>query len=277
MHYEVSGSADEVAAWSESRLQFQPHSWQKEYRQALRTALGKLVASPEQGLLARYLAPNDDFVDVENVLLYNIGTGLFAPLIRGGITCRRDARPEALHNLTYRVVDSPPDPGGGAVVGRVTSDLTTGPPRTVGRWWAQLRSSLSSDAHSGGPSHPPLDAFTLDVELRGPQAPQALPGLLKPLLDGLVACFHVHDGSNERLLRSRLVDRTGLDDAWPLVLREDAAILGTRTLTRPSGQGIVWNPADDRCQAFRVIPRTAPQWSITCELRAANQAAESIG
>ena len=125
MHYEVSGSADGVAAWSESRLQFQPHSWQKEYRQALRTALGKLVASPEQGLLARYLAPNDDFVDVENVLLYNIGTGLFAPLIRGGITCRRDARPEALHNLTYRVVDSPPDPGGGAVVGRVTSDLTT--------------------------------------------------------------------------------------------------------------------------------------------------------
>jgi hypothetical protein len=164
MQYEVSGSAGEVAAWSESRLQFQPHGWQKEYRQALRTALGKLEAGPGQGLLARYLAPNNDFVDVENVLLYNVGTGVFAPLMRGGLTCRREASPEARHHVTYQVVDSPPDPGGGAVIGRINGDLTTGPRRTAGRWWAQLRSSVALDAHSGGPSHPPLGAFSLDVE-----------------------------------------------------------------------------------------------------------------
>ena len=38
-------------------------------------------------MIAEYHAPDRAFVDLENVLLYNVGMSAFAPLITAGLTC----------------------------------------------------------------------------------------------------------------------------------------------------------------------------------------------
>lgn len=75
MNYEVSASREVVAAWSTRRLFFEPKGWQRDFRDDLRAALRGLTALSGSVLLAEYYAPDAEFADVENVLLYNVSSG----------------------------------------------------------------------------------------------------------------------------------------------------------------------------------------------------------
>ncbi|ABS05838.1 hypothetical protein Krad_4375 [Kineococcus radiotolerans SRS30216 = ATCC BAA-149] len=267
VRFHLDTSATAVEAWSEARLQFEPRGWQVEYRQSLREAIADLDPRAAHGLLAEYLTPDDVFVDVENVLLYNVGTAVFAPVVAVGITCRQGRAPDDRHHVRYRVVESPLAPGGGALIGQVAADLGTGVPKTAGRWWAALRESAVTPQpfrQSAGSDA----AFTVDVVLTSPTPARVrLPGLLKPLLDGLISCFHAHDSTNAALLPKRLAAHGLPEHAWDLLVDSATSGLGTRPLVRPYRDGIAWNPADDRCDAFRVVLQAGSPWSIAAELR----------
>ena len=264
MRYQVRSSSDAVVAWSAERLRFEPRDWQVAYRDELRDALRQLAGDTPRGLLAEYDAPEAAFVDVENVLLYNVGMAYFAPLIAGGLTCRRAASVDANHHVRYRLVDEAPDPGGGQLFGILRAELGPRMPTTTGAWWARLR------PHAMVPTAPTVEAgeFTIDVMLSGPQVHGTrVANLVKSLLDGVVSCFHAHDGSHSEELRLRLAALGPGHDMWRWLTDPSTAMLGARTLVRPYRQNVYWNPADERCQAFRIRHRQAATWSVHAQLR----------
>lgn len=74
----VERTLDEVVVRSDVRLPFQPKGSMLALRGAIRAAVGALVAdSAESAMTATYASARRDFVDIENVLFYNVGTSVF--------------------------------------------------------------------------------------------------------------------------------------------------------------------------------------------------------
>jgi hypothetical protein len=251
-----------VSAWSETRLVFEPRGWQLDFRENLRVALRGLADGPSQGLLAQYDAPAEAFVDLENVLLYNVGMAVFGPVLGAGVTCRRGSSADGRHYMRYQTMPSLPDPGGTRLLASVAADLGGVLPSTAGQWWSRLRPGTTlADVGDGQ-----VGFVTVDVLLAGPKlSGTTLANAIKPMLDGLISCFHAHDGSRAAELQPRVTD---LDPAvWRWLLDPSTASLGVRQLVRPYRSGIAWNPADDLCRGFRVRAEHADRWTLRAELR----------
>ncbi|WP_432981943.1 hypothetical protein [Dactylosporangium sp. CA-233914] len=265
MEFEVQSAERLVWARSVRRLAFEPHGWQVEFREALRTALEALPRTASGALLATYDAPDSSTVDVENVLLYNVGTGVFRRLVAGGVTCRRGRSGDGWHHVRYEVVDEAPASGGAATVACAAVEMGDRLPQTAGGFWAALRPGLQRL----GPPLPADTRFTVDLTVSGPAAADRLAAMTKPLLDGWISAVHCHDGSAREELVPRLAELGDPSKVWAQLCDAAAAMLDTRTLVRPFRDGVAWNPADDRCDAFRILPRPQRSWSVTGALRAA--------
>jgi len=195
---------------------------------------------------------------VENVLLYNVGSGLFGPLVTGGVTCRRQRSRDGWHHVRYVVIESAPDPGGGAVSARADVEVGGRLPRTAGGFWEALRPGL----YRVGARLPADASFTVDLTVTGQAAAARLAATIKPLLDGWVSATHCHDGTGRDILMPRLGNADQAAAQWAQLCDPAAAVLDTRPLLRPFRDGIAWNPADERCEAFRIVPRPGPSWPV---------------
>ena len=82
-----------------------------------------------------------------------------------------------------------------------------------------------------------------------------LASFAKPLIDGTIAAFHAHDDLvSLDLVAGRIEEQIGVPAAEisSLLSRTETAILGSRRLLWKWREGVQWNPADDRCSAFRI-------------------------
>jgi hypothetical protein len=268
MDYGIETTRSAVTAWSVRRLPFEPKGWQRRFRDELRLALRGLEPEREHGLIAEYDAPDNAFVDVENVLLYNLGAGAYGHLLGPGLVCRRGSSTDGRHHVRYTLASSIPDPDPEAtvVVGEIDADLGGRLPRTPGEWWMRLRPRTTIRIGKTM-ARPVADSFVLDLSVVGPDLPgRRAAGTVKALIDGVVSCFHAHDGSESDVLLPRLTS-LGCDHAWQLVCDPYSAVLGVRPLVRPHGKGIAWNPADERCHAFRVAFFHGTRWKVQAQLR----------
>jgi hypothetical protein len=237
-----------VVGWSESRLPFDPRGDLAEYRGALRSALRRLHGSPIDGLSVTYLAPDGGVGDVENVGLYNLGIGSYAHLTEAGIACRRAQSDDGRHWLRYEIgwLRSP-HVGDPAVFAALETDIVT-LHRNADEW----RSTLTPHVLRFADEQP--DRFTVDVTISGPWSGQTVAGITKPLLDGVVSAL---------LGLGAAVDDVVLSGALP----GRRPIQGEpRRLVRLDRGGVAWNPAGDRCQAFRVRVRRARASSVKAEV-----------
>src|SRR5438477_11303645 len=76
---------------------------------------------------------------------------------------------------------------------------------------------------------PTAELFTMDVTIAGPQASGTrLANLIKPMLDGLVSCFHAHDGSHPDRLRPHLATLGPVEVIWQQLLDQSTALIGVR-------------------------------------------------
>lgn len=138
MDCSIESDRGQVTAWSTRRLSFEPQGWQVAFRNDLRATLRSLRPHAGHGLVATYAAPNEAVVDLENVLLYNVGQGCISHLLDDGASCRRVISPDERHHVNYRVAPLPADtttpPAGRA-------DVTwSGPmPDSAAAWWERLR------------------------------------------------------------------------------------------------------------------------------------------
>jgi hypothetical protein len=89
-NYIISYSDNILEAWSEQSIPFESKYWQKEMRADLRRCLEKLVENSSSGMYAKYTIENDVYCDVENILLYNIGTGIFRNICTSNLCLERE-------------------------------------------------------------------------------------------------------------------------------------------------------------------------------------------
>jgi hypothetical protein len=80
--------------------------------------LGHLQQRAGKTLIATYETPDTAFADVENVLLYYVGTAIFSQLVSGGVTCRREPSSDDWHHVGYEITDQVLDPDSGPPAAR---------------------------------------------------------------------------------------------------------------------------------------------------------------
>ncbi|WP_426513408.1 hypothetical protein ACPPVO_24040 [Dactylosporangium sp. McL0621] len=84
------------------------------------------------------------------------------------------------------------------------------------------------------------------------------------MLDGWIAATHCHDGTNRDILLPRLGGPAAAAAQRTQLCDPTAAVLEARPLLHPFRNGCAWNPADERYDAFRIVPRPSPPWTIRC-------------
>lgn len=121
-----------------------------------------------------------------------------------------------------------------------------------GAVWQALRAARVEVLASPGPTSP----FGLRLELGQAPGERLRPAkIVKPLVDGVVAALHYHDGSELLDLSHRLQTQLGAESAESvaeLLTDEHATPLGKRQLLWARAAGVQWNPADDRCLALEL-------------------------
>jgi hypothetical protein len=245
--YSVIGTVERVEAWSTIRLPFEPKGWLLQYRNDLRAALREMRATDGSVLCAEYASPDSALADVENVLLYNVGTGCYSHLVGQGLVCRRLRSGDELHRVRYTVterIDWPEFAGPVLATARHRDRVRGEKPLP---WWRAFRESLV--VQSRGPYQGP---FAVSVEL-GAEWPRGGLSSPKALLDGLISALHVHDGSSLESITQCFETLGDGARLWGLLNDPTCAILGARRLVRPHGSMLAWNPADERCWSFRLI------------------------
>lgn len=228
-------------------MPFEPKGWLRVYRNELQSALRSMKATSTSILVAEYATPDDGFADLENVLLYNLGSGCYGHLARRGIICRRTSSTDHLHHVRYISTEATGAtvPTGQILATVELADMPTG--STPAHWWAAFRNHvepLVGTLYEG--------EFGIRVEV-GAAWQRSPAQSVKALLDGLIASLHVHDGSARDQVVAALSDVGEGGPLWALLNEPDSAIFGRRRLVRPHGHKIAWNPADERCGYFEVI------------------------
>jgi len=241
-----------------------------EFRSELRSTLARLDATGGR-LRCNYGSRSAELCDAENVLLYNVGVSTFSRLGSKGVTFERSydlpACPVPLagraeHHCLYVA-----DCDGSFVSWRVTALAASfggqAPKRAdkVAGWWWSTRSSIRDVAGSDLAG----ERFGLRVRL-GPTS-RGLIGLLKPMLDGIVAALHRNTGP-DALAVSRVAAYLAVSpEAVEVNLDPSHAPLGERRLLWPFQDGVQWNPADELCVACHVeVDERLPAGSFEGEL-----------
>lgn len=248
--YSVTHDGGRVHAWSTVRLPFEPKGWLRDYRSELQGAIRSMRARPTSVLYAEYAAPAASFADLENVLLYNIGSGCYSHLARRGIICRRIPSGDHLHHVTYASIESTDvlaPTGRVLATTRLAEIPTDGSPA---QWWAAFRHHLQVRGRA-----PHEGDFAVRAEV-GLAWQRGLAPAVKALLDGLISALHVHDGSDHDHVAAALSDVGDGELLWELLNDPAIAILGRRRLVRRHGPNIAWNPADERCGYIEVVRGT---------------------
>ncbi len=213
-HYFVKADDGVVEAWSTTRLQFEPKHWQRDFRAQLRLAIATL-ASRDQLLAAQYRSPVRDSCDTENILFYNVGTGIFAAASTAGVRfergfvvppCHADLYGPSMH---YHRYENGTDVDGDFELWREVATLARFDSVTLPRlsaaskpaaiWLALHETQAQAMQEDVWP-----DAFALRITLHLPSSYAAPISLLKPLLDGVIAAFGVYEGPQLKLVAERL-------------------------------------------------------------------------
>jgi hypothetical protein len=235
----------------------------KEIRQELRNLAieddslleATLVGSPPRG------------ADLENVLLYNVGVP--AAHVHGGVRIRRVAADEDAIVQRYRRVPLADlgDEAAGAMLATFSAKVAD--PRSVDSAravWLTARRAVIGTLAAGDPA--PGSAVDLRLRVVGPWRGSV--DLIKKLLDGVCAAFHVYEGANIGEIVRRLAAELGEDPAelTGLLSSRRGAVLGPCDFMWLRGERVQVSPADDRIHAAEVTFAPGDPPLLVAELRA---------
>ncbi len=268
--------------WATVRLPFEPKGEVKRMRDELRGRLGELASDGSDVLHAVYASSASEFVDVENVLVYNVGAACLGAATRRGLRFERafelprspELGFEPRHYYRYELASVDCGFASWEEGTRCASWSSVPVPPLSGSTkvadlWLRLRQSAQVSR--------PLDAgvpFSLRLEVSADGAPRPA-AFVKPLFDAAICALHVYDGNADALAEAsrRIAPVVGMTpQAVADVLRADAvAVLGKRRTVVPYREGVKWDPADDRCLAGEVLTTSAcgAGWTVSGELRGA--------
>jgi len=255
----------------------------KELRRELQEAIRSLPIQTDDILHATYTSSEDTFFDVENVLFYNVGTGCFAKA--GGLGLRFErvfaAAPKSpttlggstLHHHRY---ETAPRTGefdhwdrGESLASWAVPSIHLRPQPSAALVWLSMKDGGTIRTYGESISS---EGFGMTVNIHPPPGKALnLTAVIKPLLDGIIAALHVHDGSALEDISNRLAGRLPTSPALvaQALMDSQRAVLEPRRLVYPFQQFVQWNPADDLLVAADIkvdsIAGERP-WSMSGEL-----------
>jgi hypothetical protein len=232
----------------------------RRFRDDLRAAVSALTATPDQALFAAYASAEPGQFDVENVLLYNVGPAAFTRSaghelvveLRPGEVPEPPRPMPAAHYHSYEVVDAG-TPWTRWYTEHLLAEFASEEVESIGAssvWFAVRRGMVSIHGRPAG-----RGPIALELTLETSRQSLNLPALAKPLIDGVIAAFHVHDHrSSSEEVAERVGRQLGIPstDVAQLLTVSDLALLGTRQLLWAWRDGVQWNPDDGRVVAFRL-------------------------
>ncbi|MGV0675688.1 hypothetical protein ABQE62_05780 [Mycolicibacterium fortuitum] len=289
--YVLRAAPDVIELWSTVRLPYEPRDWVLEMRNDLCRALRDSAPRSDGHLHAVYSAADDgSFVDTENVLLYNVGSGALRPLMARSVTFERGydmplpppgsglTQGAALHYQRYREARDDvfefwrPGKRVAAFTG-VPVDSVADKPAPV---WKAIRDFAAPPAETATASTRfLLKLHVTDTRVNKPA--NSLVNIVKPTLDGIISAYHCHEGS-DGVAEAQRLETAGLGSTETLrdrLLDRRWAALGARRLLSSFGRtGVQWNPADDLCVAAHITLSTGgsvedghrARWRLSGEL-----------
>jgi hypothetical protein len=254
--YFIDDSAGRLRMWSQSRMPLQPVGPMLEARARIAAVLRRNDAPSEAILSCTYSSMIAGPFDVENVLVYNIGTGAFARPSKNGLSVKRlwdypSTAPDGKqyqHFCEYRFRSAPID-----LSGIVEFEF---PPTSFASifdvWWSATPHVPASRPHGG--------AYGLLIKLGLPR-PLMNPGhSLKKIVDGIVVALQV-DPFPESLAVDRLaakhhVDRQAIVDRLTIGGKIFSLAPGRRSVL-PYRDHVQWVPADQLCEECTLLVKVS--------------------
>ena len=256
--YEIQCDPTGVYLWLSQRLPLQPTGSILEARTKLREAIRSLNIPDGQVLNAEYLSLDDSFFDVENVLLYNVGTGTFRNCASNGIVfSRRRVMPRTApnggifpHSQIYTFSDIPELPAKPIFYSFVFEppplNTTT---KLQDVWWRAADASSNLSGSLLGP-------FSIFIELTTSNSIANVAAIVKPFVDGVICAMHSDTELSPAAVHKLAVSRKWEQHAVLRKLRNRASgLLGERRLLSSYRYFVKWDPADHLCESCAFIIR----------------------
>ncbi|MGE2835436.1 hypothetical protein [Mycobacterium sp. SMC-4] len=262
-----------VAAWADDYIHFERRPpWQDALRAEIRSRCADLTPSAGEVLHAAYFGAKDSRTDVENLVLYNIGT--FNSAGSNGI------------RFEHGDVVPPPSPDGREYPVGYTYSLASResgfndwrPDRELAAFgWtevgnprktpslAQIWLALSRNPCSTfGPPRGPTVPFALHLEVRPPRGQRPVwGGLVKSFFDGAICAYQAHtDMAVLPIVAQRIASVLGESprEIDELLLNQRHAVIGAvPLLVKPFGAGVQWQPSDQMCVAGELLAAPADE------------------
>jgi hypothetical protein len=270
-----------VQAWADDYIRFEGRPpWQEQLRAEIRALCTQLEPSDEQVLHATFFGAKRPNADIENLVLYNIGS--FAIAGRNGIRFEHgDAVPGASgganYPFCYRHALAPRSgtfdhwQQGRTLASFDWTDLGAfaGDKKLAQVWLALAPGKVEVFEPARAPETP----FAVRVQVRPPHGVQPVwGGLVKGIFDGVISAFQAHTDTAilpdvaERLATVLPADRVEIAER---LIDQRRAVLGVvPRLVKPYRKGVQWNPADHHCVAGELLAAKAvdSRWAIKGEI-----------
>lgn len=284
-NYFIEGTevkANNIELWSKIRLPFEPKGWLLDMKNSLRSALKGMQNAENRMLHAIYASKEEGYFDVENVLLYNVGTGSFSDLCRRGVCFERvfssPIQPKSgndrfPHYHRYSLIELMEGPIYWTKEHSLVSWKDVSCPTLRGEikphsfWYAIKNGAVEVCGKLEVPRY-----IGLELKISAPKGTRInLAAAIKPLLDGIISGFHSHDGSYNSSVIGRVAQSLGEEesDIEEMLMDKSINVLGKRKLLHPFGKGIQWNPADGLCIVAKVYiddKILGSNWSLDGEI-----------
>ena len=271
-----TGHSTVVEAWAGDYIRFEKLPvWQKDLRDEIRRRCRQLEPEAGQVLQAEFFGAKLPNADVENLVLYNIGT--FPIAGRNGIrfeygSAVPPAPDGAEFRFGYRYALAPRSDS--LIHWHQGRELASFDWTDLGAFVGEKKLSqvwlaiAGSQTHVGKPATPETP-FAVHVEVRPPFGRQPVwGGLMKGIFDGVICAFQAH---TDTVVLPAVVRR--LAECLPaqpekierLLLDQRQAVLGTvNRLVAPYDAGVKWYPSDHWCVAGELLAAepTGDRWAI---------------
>lgn len=233
-------------------------------------------------LLASYQGKVPKNADIENMLFYNIGTGILAKFFSGQTTQRlafwRKSSQDDKHNTyNYEIADAPADdklpeeitnifkPKKSAGWENISINSKTLPEKPD-EYYSALRLNKDKVKIIPPGSNGYEEAFGLKITLTVPKSNKSShpASVMKHFLDGVICAFHGEDGKAENAVKERFKK----DELFKQLLKDSDKlnVLGKREYLK---QNTGWNPADeaDRLKfAYIIVKREGAEYKMSGEI-----------
>lgn len=279
-----------VLAWSSEYVPLSPKTpTAVALKAGLVFALARLAAEEGEILHAVFAGHKPATADIENLLLYNLGSAAFTAAAAHGLLIERDlgsprrslSGAEYPYLFAYEIA-SAEAPWAlwmrGAELVRF-SQLSLGAfagEKKLEQVWATL---CAADLASSAQPRSVGEHYAVMIELHPPVGSTAHPArLIKSVVDGVVSAFQAHTGREHRAEVARRIARS-LDETperiegW--LADERCAVLGSvQSIVHIRGEGVQWSPADtDLVVAdVRPAPPIGEHWAISGSVHIASRA-----